>query len=419
MSKRTGLLLFFALAAVFLAANRSAYRGYFQDDEFDTLSWARYGSALDYLKGAASPLFQDNNFRPAGHFYFHAAANAFGLDFPKYIAVIHAIHLFNAWLVWLLARSLRAPPAAAAAGTVFFALHMALFDDFWKPMYVFDVLCATFCLFSLLLYARGRWVWSFVSFWLAYKAKELAVMLPLVLAAYELWFGERRWKRLIPFFAVSLSFGLQALIRNPNQDNEYTFRFTAAALAKTSRFYADRIFLTPYLGFALPLAFLRRSRPIWFGLAITAVFFLPLLFLPGRLFAAYCYLPFTGLAIALTGLVEGLSWPWLALLLVAWAPLDVHAFRVQSRLTLARDNEIRAWVESVDAFAKSNPQVSSFVVDGAPEGFARWGVEGALKYIFQRFDLKVTYSGEPTASENPALLRWDRSRHRLEITPRR
>ena len=28
-------------------------------------------------------------------------------------------------------------------------------------------LCATFCLLSLLCYARGRWVLSFAAFWLA------------------------------------------------------------------------------------------------------------------------------------------------------------------------------------------------------------------------------------------------------------
>jgi len=32
MSGRTGSILFLLLAAAFLAANRGAYRGYFQDD---------------------------------------------------------------------------------------------------------------------------------------------------------------------------------------------------------------------------------------------------------------------------------------------------------------------------------------------------------------------------------------------------
>ena len=67
---------------------------------------------------------------------------------------------------------------------------------------------------------------------------------------------------------ASLSFGVQGMLGNPNHDNDYTFRFTAAALAKTSVFYAGRIFLIPYLGFVVPaFALLARNRRTWFGLA--------------------------------------------------------------------------------------------------------------------------------------------------------
>ncbi|HLK68696.1 MAG TPA: hypothetical protein VKU19_34935 [Bryobacteraceae bacterium] len=420
MSRRTGAVLFALLAVLFLAVNRNAYRGYFQDDELDTLSWARYGSAADYLKAAVSPRFQENNFRPAGHFYFHESAQLFGLDFPKYVAGIHLLHLLNVWLVWMLARSLAASPLAAGLGAAFFAFHMALFDAVWKPMYVFDVLCATFCLASLLLYARQRWVWSFVAFWMAYKSKELAVMLPIVLACYEIWFGKRRWRPLLVFFAAAFSFGLQGLLFNPNRDNEYTFRFTLTALAKTSVYYAGRVFLVPYLGFVLPLAALHRGRRVWFGLAMAGLFFFPLLFLPGRVFAAYCYLPFTGIAIALTGLAEGVRPVWIGLLVLAWIPLEVHSLRVQERATLARDRDVREWVTTVEAFAKSNPAIDGVVADGAPDGFARWGVEGALKYVFNQYDLKVSYAGDPEAaamekSGKVVLLHWDEGHHRLEV----
>ena len=84
-----------------------------------------------------------------GHYYFHAVEELAGLKFPPYVAVLHALHLLNVWLLWLVMRRLGAAPFAAAAACLFFGLHMALFDDVWKPMYVFDVLCATFCLLSL------------------------------------------------------------------------------------------------------------------------------------------------------------------------------------------------------------------------------------------------------------------------------
>jgi hypothetical protein len=424
MSKRAGLLLFAAFAALFLTVNRDAYRGYFQDDEIDNLSWAPYLGPLDFLKGAATPQFQANNFRPVGHYYFHAMEEIAGLDFPIYIAVLHAFHLLNVWLLWLVARRLGAAPFAAAAACLFFGLHMALFDNFWKPMYVFDVLCATFCLLSLWCYASERWVLSFAAFWLAYKSKELAVMLPAVLLAFEIWFGKRRWKPLVPFFLTSLSFGVQGMLRNPNHDNDYTFRFTAAALAKTSAFYAGRIFLIPYLGFVTPaFAFLARNRRTWFGLAAMGLFFFPMLFLPGRVFSAYCYLPFVGLAIAITGLAEVASPAALGLFLALWLPMDIHELRLRRRDTLANDDEVRAWMGTVRRFAAGKESVDAFVFSGTPAGFHQWGVEGTLKYFYERNDLTVKYIGEADAaglmqSKRVALLNWDAGRKRLDIVVR-
>src|SRR5664279_6460623 len=92
MSKRAGLILFVAFAALFLTVNRDAYRGYFQDDEIHNLSWAPDLTPLDFLQGAATPRFQANNFRPVGHYYFHAVADLPGLSVPVYVAVLRDCH---------------------------------------------------------------------------------------------------------------------------------------------------------------------------------------------------------------------------------------------------------------------------------------------------------------------------------------
>ena len=81
MSGRTGSILFLLWAAAFLTVNRAAYRGYFQDDDFNTLSWTRSSPVSEYVEAALTPLFLTNNFRPVGHFYFRVAERFFGLDF--------------------------------------------------------------------------------------------------------------------------------------------------------------------------------------------------------------------------------------------------------------------------------------------------------------------------------------------------
>jgi hypothetical protein len=61
------------------------------------------------------------------------------------------------------------------------------------------------------------------------------------------------------------------------------------------------------------------------------------------------------------------------------------------------------------------------VFSGQPAGFERWGVEGALKYLFDRSDLKIAYAGEPAAAGlmhngRVAVLQWDEGLKRLNIT---
>ena len=150
MSKRAGLLLFAAFAALFLTVNRGAYRGYFQDDEIDNLSWTPYLGPLDFLKGAITPQFQANNFRPVGHYYFHAVEEIAGLHFPGMSPCCRrSTCSMSGCCGWW--RDGWARRCSRSRRCLFFGLHMALFDDLWKPMYVFDVLCATFCLLSLLV----------------------------------------------------------------------------------------------------------------------------------------------------------------------------------------------------------------------------------------------------------------------------
>ncbi|MDQ6676631.1 MAG: glycosyltransferase family 39 protein [Acidobacteriota bacterium] len=423
MKKRASALFFIALAALFLVLNRGAYQSYFQDDELDNLSWAPFVSAREWLVGLFTPQFLPYNFRPAGHFFFFAAQRLFGLNFPAYAAVIQAIHFLNTWLIWMLARTLGCSRFAAGASAVFFALNMAAFDAIWKPMYVFELLCATFCLLSILLWIHNRWLWSFAAFWLAYKSKELAVMLPFVIALYELWFNpvKRRWLQLAPFFLAAVSFGIQGLAANGARGPDYTFQATPASLWNTAVFYASRLFLIPYAAFALPLlALLVRDRRVWWSLAAMALFFVPLLLLPGRLYPAYCYLPLAALAITV-GATAGHMRPFFVIALaLLWFPWQIRQLRIDRRATLAIAEETKPYVRDVLAFAQTHPHPGAIIYDGLPLGYARWGVEGAFRIAFRDRTINPVYLSGPEplklAQSGPiTLLLWDRPNRRARF----
>jgi hypothetical protein len=422
------LAAFCFVVLLFLIANRGAYKGYFQDDELDNISWTGAVPLRVYLTGLASPVYSPLNFRPVGHAYFAVMSRWAGLRFPPYVAVLHGLHFLNILLVYHLLRRLKLPLSAAAAGTVFFAFHMGVFDTLWKPMYVFDLLCASLSLAAIIAWMHRRWVVSLLAFWLAYKAKELAVMLPLALAAYELWLseetGRRRWLRLTPFFAVSLSFGIQAMLFGPGGDNPYRLRIALGAQARTIPFYAGRVFLIPFAGLAvLGLPLLVRDRRVLFGVVCLLLFLTPLILLPGRLFAAYLYLPLAGLAIAAAAVASRVPAWTVAVFFLAGLPWNYHHLRLQRRAALASADDNRAYVGELFRVAAALPEARMFVYDGSPQGMARWGVAGALRWHY-RAEVEVASIEDvdlprQTAGKNVALLSWDPGERKILFVERR
>jgi hypothetical protein len=338
----------------------------------------------------------------------------FGLDFPPWITPIFAAHLLNGMLLYALLRRLKAGAWHALGGAAFFILSAGAFDAYWKPMYVFDLFCTTFCLLSVLLYAHGRTVLAFVAYWAAYRSKELAVMLPAVLALYEYWFGKRRFLKLIPFFAASLSFGLQGILLNPNQNkgNEYTFHFTLDALRATIPFYANRFLLFPFSGVALlALAFV-RDRRVWFGLAGMIILLSTLFFLPGRRYIAYAYLPLAFAAIAMTSALSHVRPAWIWLLLALWMPWNLRELRHLKRAQLASDDEAYTFVSGVMRWGVKHPGIETLIYDDVPANFHHWGATAAWNIAHHRlgdhaFFYDWPQAAQALASQTVAWAHWD------------
>jgi hypothetical protein len=331
------------------------------------------------------------------------------------------LHLFNVWLVWLLARRLGADTFAASVASLFFGFHMASFDIYWKPLFMFDLECGTFCLLSLLFYTQRRYVLAFVAFWLAYKCKELGVMLPAVFVVYEFWRGDRRWQKLIPFFMVSASFGLQGIFLNQHVDDLYTLRFTLAALITTSRFYSSYFFLIHHAAFVLvPLAFVFGNARVRFGIVMMLIFMVPFAFLPGRLEAAYCYVPLSGLAVAVSGIANRrYAIPTIAIL-IGWVGFNLYRLQPKQDVELNAVEQIRTYVTTLAKFLPTAPGVQFYIFDGAPSEMPQYGIRGGLFYL-RHEDVSVFPADSQLSAEIPpgsqvGLLKWDPREKALQIS---
>jgi hypothetical protein len=360
--------LILAAWLLFAIVNRGAYRSYFQADSIENLALAPSLEIRDLLEPMLIPKVFFNNFRPVGALFFKGMGHAFGLWFPPYVAALQILHIVNgALLVWLM-RRLKLPMLAACAGAAFFVVHMALFSVHWESMYVFDLLCGLFCLLSLIAYVDGRWIVSFFLFWIAYRAKENAIMLPAVFAAYEMLLGNRRWMRLAPSFGLAAALGVQALINNAaRQQTDYTLRFDPASIRDCLTFYSGQLLLVPFAGIVVLLPpFLVRDRRLWFGTASFCILLVPLLVLPGRLSSAYLYVPLTGIAISAGALAALYPRSVIAALLALWIPWNFVNLRWLRNAEMARGDTARVYIANVCKAAQKYPNVNTYVFHDIP-----------------------------------------------------
>ncbi len=429
MRKVLAVATFAAFALLFVIVNRGAYQGYFHGDELNNIYWTRYLSALDWIHGFLSPRYYAQNFRPVGHLYFSLMARAADLDFRWYVLSIHALHLLNVVLLWrLLRRPLELSAWAAGSGVLLFAFHMGVFDALWKPMYVFDLLCAAFSLACLSAYTgrgRARWALSFACFWLALKSKELAVMLPAALLLWEFLWGRKDWKRPAPFLIVSLAFGIQALLADVARQSAYSFHFSPAELCKSLEFYSSKIFLLPHAGVALLIVpWLLRDRRAWFGLAFFALLLTPMLLLSERLFGAYLYLPLAGLAITAAVAASRVPRAAVAAFFLLWLPWNHASLRAQRREALSLADESRRYVLRLGEIVRSHPAIRAFVYDGIPASLQSWGLEAAIGYFAGHGDFRLHSAEERGLGKaleegaGVALLSWDPVRRELAVFTR-
>lgn len=114
----------------------------------------------------------------------------------------------------------------------------------------------------------------------------------------------------------------------------------------------------------------------------------------------------------MAALTERFGWKWIAAPLAIWLGFNYTEMREKRRATLAEAEETAAYVFSLADLARNGKDIDTMLVDSAPAGLRRWGVEGALRYTFDRDDLEMIYledsdHKEPRADATLAMLSWD------------
>ncbi len=393
-----------------LLLHHNAWRGWFEDDDLDTLTWATKIPAWDLIRNIPSLRYPPEHARPTGYFFYDAIGRRWGLDYFPYIAILQAICALNVALVWLLLRRIGIGATAAAAGCIFFACHRALFDAWWKPMFVYDVLCCSFALASILAWADRRWLVSFAAFWLAMRSKEVGIVVPVLLLWYEMTLGKRNWKLTLPFIVPAAIYGVGGLIFNVRQQSAYTLHFNLATLARSTKFYFDKLLGVHWVGFGLlALPWLVRDRRVWFGTGALVLGLGVYLLLPGRLLEVYLYLAMAGAAVVI-GALAARQPRVAALLVMGWVLWQFLMIRNHAKATLAAAVDRRAYFSAVAQVADA----PIYIYDRIPASMHSWGVEGALRLSHAGIAQvhRLEDAGLPTEGRM-LLLDWDGEARRL------
>lgn len=213
------------------------------------------------------------------------------------------VHLFNTVFLFFLATRLTGERISSFAAAAIFAVHPVHTESVTFISARVDLLAAAFMMPSFYLYMSAgktmlswRYIFSLALFWLALLSKEMAVMLPVLLALYS-WIYEERGGRIvktIPFFALLGAyiayrvFGLEVFVSQHQMRADVVTLISTAAAATYDYI---RLLVFPYplkafytLAWYGPGSFKALTG---FGVIIVALLLFLFFFAKGRRTAAY------------------------------------------------------------------------------------------------------------------------------------
>lgn len=196
------------LIAYFLMVSWDTVKVQFAPDEMFAIWWYWHPSPWRLLYSQF--MLWHGYLRPVGGLFYVPIYLLYGLNPVPYHVVLLALLLAGAYLMYRFARALGCAELPAAMVALIACYHGGLGNLYYNSVFVFDVLVGLFYFAALAYYAhirssgrllsRGQTVVFLALFVCALNAKEMAVTLPVMLLAYEVFFHmppHRRWQDLL------------------------------------------------------------------------------------------------------------------------------------------------------------------------------------------------------------------------------
>jgi hypothetical protein len=208
-----------------------------------------------------------------------------GMNPRGYHAVNLALHILNALMVFLLVVRLFSSKGAAFFTALLFAIHPLRLESVAWITERKDLLFSFFLLLALHVYlgylkkSRGRnYLLCLFFFALSLLAKLSAIILPLFLLLTDLTqegrISKKRWQEKIPFFVVSLLFGIFSLINFGESSSGFSPQHTQVLVKNTLwfvPFYLQKTILPIRLSAQYPTDMRFFMPPLWLSLAVSFV----------------------------------------------------------------------------------------------------------------------------------------------------
>jgi len=286
-----------------------------------------------YLSRSPASLMVDNlhywstSYRPLGGLFYVALYRWFGFDPLPFRVACFGLLALNLGLLWRFTLRLSGSHEVAFLALLLAGYHAWFVDLYYSTGTVYDLLCYSFYLgaFNLYLGVRGQGLvpaWRHLGILIALyvcalNAKEMAVTLPVMLAAYEVIYhwralGEsgRHWPwregrgvLVAGLLTVPYVIGKLTAAGNLAENPAYQLTISPGRYLHTFHLYLNPLLYQEHvfrdantiqlLLAMLGIALWRRSRPLLFAWCFLLVSLLPVAFMAHHA-AFFLYLPMAG-----------------------------------------------------------------------------------------------------------------------------